>query len=271
MQTTAALSAIFIPFPPLAPLREQIRKNIMQIRILALLTAATLTTAIARGQQSPAASTAPAPTARTEVYHIHFNHAVPGKALALADFLKTSAPDAPMPGHVMLLRHEDGAPWDYVAIQHMGPKATVEAVGNPRSASMKMLSDWHDDTYVNGPSWAEFTKAMGLDSEGKSKSDGSVYVVSVYRPVPGHEDALEKFLSEPPSAANDLAVGGVLMQHLEGGAWRYLAIAHYKSWQDYATSQVNSVAQSGKGQGGWFTLREHVSFHNDTLTSRVAP
>jgi hypothetical protein len=112
---------------------------------------------------------------------------------------------------------------------------------------------------------------MGLDDEGKSKSAGSVYVVSVYRPVPGHEDALEKFLSEPPSASNDLAVGSVLMQHLEGGAWRYFTILRYKSWQDFATSEIHSVAQSAKGQGGWFTLREHSSFHTDTLTSRIGP
>jgi hypothetical protein len=205
------------------------------------------------------------------VYHVHFNHAAPGKASALADYLKAPAPDAPMPGHMLILRHEDGDAWDYIAVQHMGTKATVEAGGNPRGPTMKGLSDWHDDTFVNGPSWAEFTKAMGLDDEGKSKSAGSVYVVSVYRPLPGHEDALEKFLSEPPSAPNDLAVGNVLMQHLEGGAWRYFTIARYKSWQDYATSEVNSVGQTAKGQGGWFNLREHTAFHTDTLASRIAP
>lgn len=176
-----------------------------------------------------------------------------------------------MPGHILVLRHEDGDAWDYVAVQHMGTKMTVEAAGNPRGPSMKGLSDWHNDTLVNGPSWTEFAKQMGLDDAGKSKSAESVYVVSVYRPLPGHEDALEKFLSEPPSASNDLAVGSILMQHLEGSAWRYVTILRYKSWQDYATSQGNSIAQSAKGQGGWFTLREHTSFHTDTLTSRIAP
>ena len=242
------------------------------MKSLSLLTAALAvfcSAAIAYGQGSPAASSAAPP--RTEVYHVHFNHAAAGKASALADFLKTPGSNTPMPGHLFVLRHEDGAPWDYVAIQHIGTKATVEAAGNPRSQAMRTLSDWHDDTFVNGPSWADFAKAMGLDDEGKSKSAESVYIVSVYRPVPGHEDALEKFLSEPPSVSNDLAVGTVLMQHLEGGAWRYFAISRYKSWQDYATSEVNSVAQTAKGQGGWFTLREHISFHNDTITSRVAP
>jgi hypothetical protein len=224
---------------------------------------------VASGQESPAVSPAAASSGRTDVYHVNFNHAAAGKASALADFMKTAVSDAK--GHAFVLRHQDGAPWDYATIQHMGTTATVTATGNPRGAAMKLLSDWHDDTFVNGPPWAEFAKAMGLDGDGKSKSAESVYVVSIYRPVPGHEEALEKFLSEPPSASNDLAVGAVLMQHLEGGAWRYLSLVRYKSWQDYATSQVNSVAQSAKGSGGWFTLREHVSFHNDTLTSRIAP
>ncbi len=159
----------------------------------------------------------------------------------------------------------------HVHFNHVGTKATVEAAGNPRGAAMKDLSDWHDDTFVNGPSWAEFAKAMGIGDEGTSKSAESVYVVSVYRPLPGHQDALEKFLSEPPARSNDLSVGNVLMQHLEGGAWRYLTISRYKSWQDFATSESNSVAQSSKGEGGWFQLREHTSFHNDTATYRIAP
>jgi hypothetical protein len=184
------------------------------LTVLAVFCSAT----IAHSQKSPSASPASGGSpARTDVYHVHFNHAAPGKASALADFLKNPGANAPMPGHLLVLRHEDGAPWDYVAIQHLGTKATVEAAGNPRGQAMRTLSDWHDDTFVNGPSWAEFAKAMGIDDAGKSKSTESVYVVSVYRPLPGHEDALEKFLSEPPSASNDLAVGTILMQHLEGG------------------------------------------------------
>jgi hypothetical protein len=112
---------------------------------------------------------------------------------------------------------------------------------------------------------------MGIGDEGAGKSAGSVYVVSVYRALPGHEDALEKFLSEPPARSNDLSVGNVLLQHLEGGAWRFLSIVRYKSWQDFGTSESNSVAQTSKGEGGWFQLREHISFHNDTIADRIAP
>ena len=241
----------------------------MKIKLLSTVTFLILCSLNLAYGQGPSPATSSTSPARTDVYHVHFNHAAAGKVSALGDFLKTAVSDAN--GHALVLRHEDGMAWDYVAVQHMGTKATVEAAGNPRGAAMKTLSDWHDDTFVNGPSWTEFAKAMGLDSEGKSKSADSVYVVSVYRAIPGHEDALEKFLSEPPSASNDLAVGVVLLQHLEGGAWRYCTITRYKSWQDYATSETTSVAQTNKGDGGWFTLREHVSFHNDTLTSRIAP
>lgn len=176
-----------------------------------------------------------------------------------------------MPGHSLVLRHQDGDSWDYAVIQHLGPRATVEAVRPSPSPSARDLSDWHNDTFVNGPSWAEFTKAMGIDEAAdKSKTAGSVYVVSVYRPAAGHREQLETMLGQPP-ASGDTSVGNVLMQHLEGGPWTFLTIARYNSWQDYGTNESNSVAATAKGQGGWFQLREHVSFHNDTLTDRIFP
>jgi hypothetical protein len=215
-------------------------------------------------------ATASSPAARTDVYHVHFVKAAAGKAAQLADELKKPDPKAPMPGHSIILRHQGGDAWDYVVIEHLGTKATVEAAGNPPPPGARDLRDWHNDTFVNGPSWAEFTKAMGLGDD-SSKSAGSVYVVSVYRPLAGHDDQLEKFLSEPPVRPVDTSAGNVLMQHLEGGPWRFLTIARYASWADYGTNEANSVAQTAKNEGGWFTLRDHTSFHNDTATVRVGP
>ena len=160
------------------------------------------------GQASPAPASAPAATAgkRPEVYTVTFIHAAAGKISALEEWGKKSGTGGAMPGQTLTLRHECGSPWDYVAVQHVGPKATVEPAGNPQGAALRSLMDWHDDTFVNGPSWAEFAKEMNLDeSSGKPKSSTDVYVVSVYRPVAGQDDALEKFLSEPPSASGDLA------------------------------------------------------------------
>lgn len=209
--------------------------------------------------------------ARTDVYHVHFTKAALGKATQLADNLKTPSPQDPMPGHALVLRHQDGDSWDYAVIQHMGAKATVDAVRPAPSPGVRDLSDWHNDTYVNGPSWAEFTKAMGIDeASDKNKTAASVYVVSVYRPAAGHRDQLEKMLGEPPQTG-DTSVGNVLMQHLEGGPWTFLTVTRYNSWQDFGANESNSVAETAKGQGGWFTLREHVSFHSDTLTDRIFP
>lgn len=221
---------------------------------------------------SPTSSVAASPSpsnARTDVYHVHFAKAAVGKAIQLADNLKKPNPNTPMPGHALVLRHQDGDSWDYAVIQHMGTSATVDAARPAPSPAVRDLSDWHNDTFVSGPSWAAFTKAMGIDESG-DKSNSSAYVISVYRPIAGHRDQLEKMLSEPPGAG-DTSVGNVLLQHLEGGPWTFLTIARYKSWQDFGTNESNAVASTNKNEGGWFQLREHTSFHNDTICDRIAP
>lgn len=214
---------------------------------------------------APAVATPQNAPARTDVYHVHVTAAAPGKAALLGEYLKTSAPA----GHSLVLRHQDGSEWDYVVIEHLGTKATVEAAGNPPPASARDLSGWHGDTFVNGPAWADFAKAMGL-GDNASKTAASVYVVSTYRAVPGHRDQLEKMLSAAPGSG-DTAAGAVLMQHLEGAPWNFLGISRYNSWSDFATNEANSVAQTTKGSGGWYELREHAGYHTDTLANRVAP
>jgi hypothetical protein len=107
-------------------------------------------------------------------------------------------------------------------------------------------------------------------SSGKPKTNESVYVVSVYRPVVGQDEALDKFLNEAPGAG-DLTAGTVVLQHLEGGAWRFCTIARYKNYKEYATSEATAVAQIAKGSGGWFRLRELSSFHNDTIAVSLSP
>lgn len=216
---------------------------------------------------SPAASSSPA--ARPDVYHVHFTKAAIGKAAQLADFLKTPDPKAPMPGHLLVLRHQQGDSWDYVAIDHLGTKATVDPVHRQLPPGVRELNEWHNDTFVNGPAWSEFARAMGISDDSKSKTSGSVYVVSVARAAPGHRDQLEKNLGEPPAAGVDTSVGNVLMEHLEGSSWQFLTIARYNSWQDFATTETNRAAQ--KNQTGWFQFREHIALHSDTLADRIAP
>jgi hypothetical protein len=250
-------------------------KSITPILAITFLTLSSVPFVQAQGTPKSAASEkTAAPTGagkRTDVYHVHFTKAGLGKAAQLGDWLKTPNPKAPMPEHFVVLRHQDGDAWDYVVISHLGTKATVEAAGTAVPPDKRDLSEWHNDTFVNGPSWEEFTRAMGTDGDSKAKTSGSVYVVSVYRPAPGHRDQLEKFLSEPPVAGVDTAVDTVLMQHLEGSPWTFLAIARYNSWDDFATSEKNSVAQTAKKDAGWLRLRDHTDFHNDTLSDRIAP
>lgn len=216
-----------------------------------------------------AAAAAAAPAARTDLYHVNFSRAAVGKAAVQAENLKKQAPDAPMPGHFIVLRHQNGDDWDYCAIEHLGTKATVDAVRPAMPTDQSGLGDWHTDTYVSGPPWADFAKALGIDDA--SKSTASAYVVAVYRPAPGQREALDKFLNEPPDRAVDTSSGNVVLQHLEGAAWTFLAITRYNSWNDFAKNEVNSIAQMSKPDAGWFKLRSHVSYHSDTLCDRIAP
>jgi hypothetical protein len=50
-----------------------------------------------------------------------------------------------------------------------------------------------------------------------------------------------------------------------------LTIVRYPSWQDFATGEKSSVADTFKAGGGWLGLRDYSSFHNDTITDRIAP
>ncbi len=146
-------------------------KSMFSILAVALIIAAPVTFVRAQGSPSPAASAAPA-SARTDVYHVHFTKAALGKATQLADWLKTPDPKAPVPSHFVILRHQDGDAWDYVVIEHLGVKAAVEAAGTAVPPDKRDLSDWHNDTFVNGPAWADFARALGIDDESKSKSGG---------------------------------------------------------------------------------------------------
>jgi len=244
------------------------------IRFLTIGLAALSPLALICAQSSPSekpAAAASSPPARNDVYHVYFGKAASGKAVQLAEMLKTPNPKDPMPGHFILLRHQEGDAWDYCLITHIGAKATVEATPFQVPPAMRDVSDWHNDTFVNGPSWEEFTKAMAISDDAKSKSGGSVYVVSVFRPSPGHREDLEKILAAPPNRPSDTSAGTVLMQHLEGAPWTFLTVVRYNSWQDFATNDMNNVTQSNKNEGGWFAFREYSAFHTDTLTNRIAP
>jgi hypothetical protein len=204
----------------------------------------------------------------TDVYHVHFTKAAPGQAAALGKALAVPDKSAPMPDHFIVLRHQEGDDWDYAVIQHLGQKTEVTAAPGPPDAT-RDLRVWHTDTFVSGPSWAEFTRQMGIG--GSAAAGNLVYVVGVHRAVAGHREQLEKSLNAPASPSSKIQTGNLFLQHLEGSDWTFLTVTRYNSWQDFATERAEAAAGTGASAGGWADIRQHSAFHRDTIADRIFP
>jgi hypothetical protein len=204
------------------------------------------------------AQTAPTTPAPTDVYHVLFAKAVPGQAAALQKQLQEQDPKDPMASHYILLRHQEGADWDFCLIQHLGRQTTVQITAPPASATSGTPAlERHEDAFVAGPSWAEFQKTMDFAGSGNA-----VYVIGLHRPVPGHRSQLEELLRRPD--AKSKAAGSAVLVHLEGGPWTFMSIDRYSSWQDFAADR--STASAGTG---WLDTRQHSASHTDTIADRV--
>ena len=213
-----------------------------------------------------AAQTPSAPASPTEIYHVQIVKAAPGQAAALGKELIQPDPTAPMPDHFVVLRHQEGDDWDYVVIQHLGPKPTVAITPAPTGAAAEVRA-YHTDTFVSGPSWADFSKQMGLGGAGKP---GAIYVLGFHRAAPGHRPQLEAALNQPAAPDAKVETGTVFMRHVEGSEWQYLTITRYNSWQDFGTDRAASIANPS-APGGWADIRQHSAFHRDTIADRVHP
>ena len=110
-----------------------------------------------RNNLRPSLQLRAAQTKRTDIYHVFVVKAALGKAKELTEWLKEPDPQHPDVKGI-LLRHQDGDSWDFVAIEHMGTKATVEVSATPMTPQQRLLIDWHADTYVAGPPWSVFAK-----------------------------------------------------------------------------------------------------------------
>jgi hypothetical protein len=209
-----------------------------------------------------------APATGTDVYHVHFAKASPGQAAALGNFLMEPDKSSSMPTHFIVLRHQEGDDWDYVVIQHLGAKAEVTATAPPPTDAQRALNAWHDDTFVSGPSWADFTREMGIGESASASSP--VYIVGVQRPVPGHREQLLKSLSAP-GPTSKIQTGNVLLMHLEGSDWTFATITRYNSWQDLASERMAAASAGAATAGGWADIRQHSGFHRDTIADRIFP
>jgi hypothetical protein len=207
------------------------------------------------------------PAGGTDLYHVHFTKAAPGQAAALGKALMVPNKTSSMPEHFVVLRHQEGDDWDYVVIQHLGPKAevTASAPGGPDPA--RDLRAWHTDTFVSGPSWADFSREMGIG--GSANATGAVYIVGIQRAVTGHRDQLTKALSAP--SPGKIPTGTVLLTHVEGSEWNFATIQRFNSWNDLASERAAAAAAPGGTAGGWSDVREHSAFHRDTIADRIYP
>jgi hypothetical protein len=194
----------------------------------------------------------------TDVYNVMFVKAAPGQADAVAKTMQELNPGDPMAAHFLMLRHQEGDDWDYCIIRHRGTQATV-TITPPPADPVTATQAWHNDTFVAGPSWPEFSKSM-------MGSPGSVYVVAVHRAVPGHRRQLLEALNQISPSAKEL-VSQATLAHVEGGPWQFLTIQRYNSWQDLAKARAAAAAE-GKG---WHEVRQHSAYHVDTIADRVAP
>jgi hypothetical protein len=238
----------------------------LEDRLRSLAALIVLTSVIAATAVS--AQNQPAPTGGTDVYHVHFTKAAPGQAVALGKALVVPDKGATMPEHFVVLRHQEGDDWDYAVIQHLGQKAEVTGAPAAPNAA-RDLRAWHSDTFVSGPSWAEFTRQMGIG--GSANAANLVYIVGVQRAVPGHREQLDKALNSPGSPSSKIQTGTVFLQHLEGSDWTFMTLTRYNSWQDLATERAEVAAAMASNPGGWADIRQHSAFHRDTIADRIFP
>jgi len=235
----------------------------MRLRSGIPFVAAVLLTATTAVAQQPAQPPAPA----LELYHINISKAAPEKLPQLIDAYKNGpAPEAGEPQVTpIILRHRDGDEWDLITIAPLGKQTTLTA-NAPSQAIMDYyqrvapLTDWHNDTFVVGPSWAVVQKALVV-AKGEP-----VYVVTDYRALPGHRPQLRQVLDRN---AQDTPGRNVLFAHVEGAAWNFLDITRYDSWADMGAPPPQPPAGTQPRDPG-LAIRDHMAVHHDTIATYVA-
>jgi hypothetical protein len=210
----------------------------------------------------------------TDVYHVHFVKAVPGKTTELEKTLVAPSVDTPMPTHVLVLRHREGDDWDFASVAHEGPTYTLKA-SDSRMGPARELRDRHNDTLALGPSWPDFAKATGLTGPqaGAQPAGTALYIITTYRGLPGHREQLYQTLQKIDRASRKPG-SSVILRHAEGSEWDYAVITRYDSWADLAADQTDAQAdqrtkQAGFTQSPGLELREHMLSHHDTIAERI--
>jgi hypothetical protein len=218
---------------------------------------------------APAAAAQAQPQAGgVELYHVHFVKAAPGKLVEMIDAYVNAPADPQAPGPPVILRHREGDDWNLMVLRPVGAEMTLRASPPPADLQQFLtktrgLRGQHNDTIAIGPPWAEARKLLG-EGGAEASGAGGVYVVSVFRSLPGHrtelEGVLQKIAAEEPGRT-------LTLQHLEGAPWEYVTITRYDSWTTFGESEQKAGAQAPGPTA--LALGEHLAEHRDTIAQRV--
>ena len=221
--------------------------------VATLLITATLAIAQQTSQPAPA----------LELYHIHIAKAAPGKLMQLIESYKNApgpAADGPQVTPIVL-RHREGSEWDLITITPLGKQVTISASAPSQATQdyfqrVAPLTDWHNDTFAVGPSWALVQKALVVE-----KGD-PVYVVTDYRALPGHRPQLRQVLDR---GAQDTPGRNLLFAHVEGSSWNFLSVTRHDSWAELGAPPPQPAAGATPQQDQGLALRDHLAVHHDTV------
>jgi hypothetical protein len=200
------------------------------------------------------------------IYRISAFRAAPGHFRDLEKLLSaTPQPGADAGDLALVFRHRQGNEWDFMTIEHMGPQATI-AGGTTASAPdspFSQMAAWHGDTYASGPPLEEFRRALNITG---AQAPAGVYTVSDYQAAAGHRGALRQALDK---IAADAPGRTVLLSHVEGAPWTFLAIQRYDSWRQLADDEEKEMTQAAGGGSAdmGVQLRDSMAVHHDTIAT----
>ena len=240
------------------------KNHLMSIILVATLV---VLAAVVSGAQTTAQAQSQQPAPALELYHIHIAKAAPGKLPQLIEAYNNSpAPATNEPQfRPIILRHREGSEWDLITITPLGRQVTISAEAPSQTIQdyfqrLAPLTDWHNDTFAVGPSWAVVQKALLVDK------GEPVYIVTDYRSLPGHRPQLRQVLDR---GAQDTPDRTVLFAHVEGAPWNFLGITRYDSWAAMGAPPVQPPAGTASQDQG-LAMREHLAVHNDTIAIFVS-
>ena len=177
-----------------------------------------------------------------------------------------------MPDHFVVLRHQEGDDWDYAVIQHLGPESGSDRRARQPPNAARDLRAWHNDTFVSGPSWAEFTRQMGIGGSANCRRTWCTSWAFIGQ-WPGHREQLEKALNAPALPSSKIQTGSRLPAARRG---RRLDV--HDGYPLQLVAGLRNVSARRLAAGDWprtqaagRDIRQHSAFHRDTIADRIFP